>query len=439
MTWYGSTMQRLRPFLEPRILQYMAFRIFGMGMAYGVALLLARWLGPAGFGSYSLAVMAIALVAVPFGRGWSTLVLRNAAAEGKKFIGGTTRRLISDGRLLSAAYVSVIGIGAAVSVAQGVFAWLPALLVLLAILTKQNSAFRLSLLRGKGFVKLNQVPEQIVQPAVLTLLLGFIVLAGGVELTWQIGLACFVAGLVTSYILGLALQRRVFRDMPWEPPAQESAITKANLSNAAVIGANGLMIALAAQLDTYILGLFTDTAEVGVYRFAVQFALLGSFVYSSLNYLAANEVAELWAKGDRQQIQVLSRRYALLSVAACLAFAAGLAVLGDWFIEVTVGATYGAARDLVLILMIGQTVAAAVGITGTILTMSGNERSFMRATIYGLVASAVVSIAAIPVAGAVGAALANVIGITVTNVFCLYRAITRVGVNASIFGRFNQT
>ena len=261
----------------------MAFRVFSMGLAYGVALLLARWLGPSGYGSYSLAVMATTLLAVPFGRGWSTLVLRNAAAEGKSIIGGMTRRLIRDGRLLSAAYISLVGTGAAVAVVQGLSGWVPTLLVLLAIFTRSNSAFRLSLLRGKGFVKLNQVPEQIVQPAVLTLLLGLIVLAGGVELTWQIALACLLIGLVTSYILGLALQRRVFRDMPWEPPAQESAITKANLSNAAVIGANGLMIALAAQLDTYILGLFTDTAEVGVYRFAVQFALLGSFVYSALN------------------------------------------------------------------------------------------------------------------------------------------------------------
>lgn len=425
--------KRFGSFLEPKILFYMAFRLAGVGLAYIVTILVARWLGAAGFGAYSLAIMAVALLAVPFGRGWSTLVLRSAAARASQVIDSSTARLIRDGRILSLCYISILAAFSALAIGLGLVAWQVAALVLLAVLIKQNSAFRLALLRGKGFVKLNQVPEQIIQPTVLCLALFSFVYFRIFDLSWIIALSCFVAALFFSYVCGLALQAFIFRRSENERSDAASSTTSANLSSALIIGLNGLVTALLLQVDTYILGFFEGEAQVGVYRFAMQLSLIGGFVYSSVNYLAANEVASYWSRHELAELRALSQKYAILSVVASTLFIFALAILGSWFISTTVGQEFSRARDLALVLMIGQAFSASVGVAANLLTMSGNERSYMQATLIALAISVCASVALVPYFGAIGAASANVLGTIALNIVCLRKAILKTGVNTSVF------
>jgi len=183
-------------------------------------------------------------------------------------------------------------------------------------------------------------------------------------------------------------------------------------------------LVLSQQTDVLVVGKYVGVAQAGVYGVASQFASLITFGVSSVSYLGAPMMADLYARGDMHGLERLTKWYGRLNLlvsipALLLLVGAGSLSLG-WF-----GPGFVAGYPILLILSIAQVANAMVGVQGGfLLTMTGRER----AASYIIGASAVVNlllyVVFTPLFGAEGTALATALA-TVARGAALYFYIRR--------------
>ena len=112
------------------------------------------------------------------------------------------------------------------------------------------------------------------------------------------------------------------------------------------------------RTDILALGIFRDHSEVGIYRVAMQIALLVIFGLKTVNAIQGPHVAHLYATGDMKKLQKMITKssqavalFALVSVILILLF-------GKFFIEIAFGPEFKDAYVPLVILCVGQLINA---------------------------------------------------------------------------------
>src|SRR5688572_30631473 len=142
------------------------------GLGFAVAVVLARALGPEGYGVYSYVYALVLLMAIPAEFGLATLVVRETAKAGALGQWGTVRGVwlwaSSAAGILAVVFAAVGGSLAWLfadrfSTAQlATFGWGLALVPLMALGNLRGAA-----LRGLGRVVTGQLPEGVLRPMFL--------------------------------------------------------------------------------------------------------------------------------------------------------------------------------------------------------------------------------------------------------------------------------
>jgi O-antigen/teichoic acid export membrane protein len=415
-----------------------ALRAANALLGFAVLLVLGRTLGPEGLGIYSYCVSLMALALVPIGRGYATLLLRESAAALHHQAWGRTRGLahragqVSLGlaAVAACAGLAIAGIWPGTVAAFGSIAALVALAAI--FLFDQLSSLRMALLRGIARPILGQVPDMLVKPVVLLAILGLALWLGPgafgptfalIALAIASAVTFVVGGsvLILTAPAGLRRERAVFEDRVW----LKSAVIFA--SSAAVMTAN-------SQADLLLLGALTGAADVGIYRVAVQVALMGGLVYTSLNMLAGQRFAQLRAAKDTKAIQATAVLLARLAVLCAVPLPLVLSVGGNWLITQVFGADFSPALVPMIILSLAQVMNAAVGMASSLLMMSGLEVRVMRWGAIALATNVSLCLILIPLFGINGAATANALAMGVWNVGMWMVAIRWLGIDTSFFG-----
>ena len=200
-------------------------------LAFAVAVTLARTLGPEGYGVYSFALAILMLTAIPAQVGVPQLVVRETAKAQANGNYGLIRGLWRWGNLavalFSALALAVVGgivwftdIGDGARVATLAFG-----IALIPIMALAN--VRGACLRGLRKVVQGQLPESIIRPALLLLL----VLVWGAwfvedELTPQMAMGFYVIAAVLAFVIGAWLLRRSRPAELGERPAPETPVAR---------------------------------------------------------------------------------------------------------------------------------------------------------------------------------------------------------------------
>ncbi len=175
-------------------------------------------------------------------------------------------------------------------------------------------------------------------------------------------------------------------------------------------------------------------AEVGIFTVAARTAMLTSLVLMAVNSIAAPKFAELYRLGDMEALNSTARRSAalmtLLAAPLLLAFLAAPRLVMGLF-----GPEFRAGGFLLSILALGQFVNVATGSVGYLLMMSGHERLARNNTAFAAVLYVALSVALIPWAGPVGAAVATAIGVAALNLSAAYLVWRRLGILTIPVGR----
>lgn len=394
----------------------LAVKAGSMGLTLLVTVVLARALGPAGYGVYAYAFALVSLLGAPSQLGLPTLVLRETARAEAAGDGDLMRR-VWRWAARTAALTSLIIVGAAALALAlaagrlhadmaGAFAWGLVLIPVVALANLAGAA-----LQGLRRVVQGQLQEFILRPGLLALaVLAAVALMGagalGAPLAMALHAAAALAGLVVTLWL---LRRPTLPPQTYAPsvPGESRAWLAATLPLAALTG----MQMINAQVGVLVIGLFGDAADVGVYRVVMQGGTLLALSTHAIGMAAAPHMARLHAQDDLPRLQRLATTCALattaITVPACLIFM----VWGREVLVIAFGSAYAAGGLALAVVAAGRLAGSFFGCIDTLLPMTGHERDSARSLAVSTTANLLLNLALVPRFGLIGAAAASTVAL----------------------------
>lgn len=407
-------------------------------LVLGSTILLARVLGPSAFGVYSFVYALAFLLMVPGELGLPQLVVRETArlraGEHWALLGGLWRwsAMLSTALCLLVTLIAGLGgwlLAARLGVMELATLGWGLLLVPLMVLSKLTGAG----LRGLQRVLQGQLPELVIRQTVLLVLVAAVLVFPVVSLTADLAMALHVAGGVTALTLGTWwLLRHRPPMLPAKPELEyDSARWFASAWPLALVASMHMLL---QHTDLVMLGWFSTSENVGIYRVAVQGAAIVGFGLNAMNMVVAPEFARLYAGGDFARLQRTVTNCARVVLLLTLPIVVLLALFAGPVIVLVFGAEYSAGQFPLALLAAGQLGNALFGSVGFLLNMTGHERDAARGLVIAAVVNVMLNLALIPALGVNGAALATAFSLIMWNVL-LWRAVRiRLGIDSTALG-----
>lgn len=377
------------PPLRERLLSGGIWAIGGRGVnslaMLAVYALLARLLSPTELGAYFLALSMVTLGAMVGTLGLHQAVVRFVAESVGLNQLGRTRRVV----------VMVFGIGGSGALSVGLVYVLfgdflganlfhaPALVAVTGLVAGWMVVLTLQSLLAETFRGFYDIREASIFGGLVTSVL----LACWLALVWLVWgqtsltiVLFFVVGSGLASILlgGWALYRKVL-----SLPSQEVESAQTQLSIREILRVSwpllggSMTIFLLTQADVWILGIFRPEEEVAIYatgsRLAMAALILTWVVYAVLPPL----IAEKYAAGEMAILERLLRTSATVSAIMALPLFGVFILLPDQVLGWVYGSFYEGGGWVLGLLSLGLLVNAVTGIHGSVLTMTGNERTHL--------------------------------------------------------------
>lgn len=194
-------------------------------------------------------------------------------------------------------------------------------------------------------------------------------------------------------------------------------------SNMWVASSMGLAVGYAGIL---VAGAYVPSDELAYLVVAMRTAGLVSFVLVVVNMVVAPRYSRLWSEGDMPAV----RRLAKVSVRAMLALSLPVVAVMSVFSEFIMGVFgegFEQGAPLLVIIAVGQLVNVATGSVGYLLNMTGHERDMRRVTMFSGPVTIVCAVWFTATWGALGAAYATALGLSLQNLGALWMVRRRLG------------
>ena len=367
-------------------------------LAFGVAVLVARALGPEGRGVYALLLLSASIAQAVLGLGMGVSAVY--------FLGKRTyplSRIVANSHQVT--LISAVVSGLLVLLAWPVVGdalldrdvpyWVFAFAVPLAL----SYNLLTTLLQGASrFLAMNAVV--LAQP--LVLLAGLVAVAAVGDVSTTAALIAWCAALLAATLLALGLLGTKAM-----PVSELLRVDWPSLRNQVRFGVQGqvgnLVQLLNYRLDQYIVLLFVSTAGVGIYAVSVT---MSQSIWFFANAIAAVLLPRLIATDESEASRttsLLCRNTLLLSALA----AGGLAAVSPWLVEGLFGARFGSSVVPLLWLLPGTVALAGSKILTSYIFSQGRPMTNSLITVASLVVTLAADFALIPPFGVTGAAIAS--------------------------------
>jgi O-antigen/teichoic acid export membrane protein len=401
-------------------------------MGFVISVLLARFIGPVGYGRYALAFA------------WSNFLLTPAILGLDRFLvrGIATYEVNQQWELMSGLLrrtnqlVLMTSTGIAACGAVAALIWLspelriPFCVAMLLVPLTALTMLRQGAMQALGRVVSGQLPEYLVRPVLI--IVGIVALELTGHLTPTSALVANVTGVGVAFALGVTL---LIRALPKtvrsiKPAFETRQWLRASLPMMLISGV-WMANAYAAVL---IVGVLDGPRAAGIYTVAQKGAELIVLILFATNMPLAPAVARLYAKGDRDRLEHTIERMARATLFVSVPIAMFFIVFPGMYLGLF-GSGFQTAAPALMILALGQLINAAAGPSGNVLIMTGNERIAVRGVGAGLIANVVLALLLVPPLGVTGAAIAFATSLVLWNAALVVVARRRVGVNVTAFRR----
>lgn len=175
-----------------------------------------------------------------------------------------------------------------------------------------------------------------------------------------------------------------------------------------------------------IAGIFLSASEVSQFTVAQKLATLISFGLVVANMVTAPRYARLWSEHNIEGVHLLSISATKLQVLIVLPIVA-LFLIAPVEVLSMFGLEYKKAWLILIILTLGQMINVICGSVAYILTMTGNELLFRRATLISGPLTLLLSVLFVTWFGLVGIAVATALGMAVQNIISLFYIRKKLG------------
>ncbi|OOG23644.1 hypothetical protein B1C78_10750 [Thioalkalivibrio denitrificans] len=388
----------------------MMLKVASLLLGLVATVVLARSLGPGGFGIYSFVIAVASLVVLPAHAGLGTLMVRETAAGRAVANWGRVRGFWRWAfRISTLSTLAIAGVLIAALVTWGerlspTEYWAALGGIVLIPLLVANS-LRIALMQGIGEPVKGVMLEALVKPGLLLLGVGTLALASRLEPGMAVGVNAAATAVAVAGGLLWFQRLRPPETLGVSPVFMPGDWWRALIPLALLMGAQQLI----KYTDIVLLGLLTTAVDVGQYRIAAQAAELIIFVLVGVTLVVGPRVARLHALHDHAGLQRLVVRAARWSFLAAIAAFAVLYFAGEWLLRVIFGGDYTVAIGPLLILAAGQIGVAFFGLAPTVLKMTGHERISLRILVAASMTNIVLNLALIPPLGMLGAAISTAV------------------------------
>lgn len=388
----------------------------GRGVDLVNQVVLARLLGPALFGVYSLGwtVLRISGLMAPLGLDAGVVYFASRYGDDRRRFKGVVFASFAlgvGGGALIGCLVWVAAPWLAVSVfgepdLTGVLRGLSLALALLAGLRVAASATRIS-----QRIQYSVYAELIGQPAA-NLVLFLILFVMGERLMGA------VAACTASYGMALLLALYyLFRLFPDALSSRTRPLFSAGplIDFSLPVAFAGTMLSLNGWVGRLLVGYFRPAAEVGIFQASSQASVLFGLIVIGFNSILVPTIADLhrcekWQMLD-ELFKVSTKWVLYLSIPPFLV----IAFLPRELMTVLYGTRYESGAVPLLILSLGQLVNAATGAVGSMLAMTGHQSELLKISVSALAVNVVLSGVLIPRFGLAGAATATACAVAGVN------------------------
>jgi O-antigen/teichoic acid export membrane protein len=414
-----------------------ALKICSIGLSFVTGLLLARMLGAEGYGVYVYATSWVSMLGVLATVGMDNMLVRNVTAYKTRSEWGLMKGLLRRANQIALATSLALSLlAASLSWALGGLLEAEALstfwiaLVLLPLVTL--TALRQATMRGLYRVVLGQLPDSLLRPLLLVVLVGGAYLLFEENLSASGAMAMSVVAAGIAFLVGtLMLYRSLPRAAKEAPPVYR---TRDWVWGALPLLFVGGMQVINTRIGVLMLGSLEGAEAAGVYAVAVWGADLIAIILVAGNMVLGPTFANLYAAGEVGRLQRLTTRSARVIVLCSLPITLVLVVFGHWFM-LLFGQEFVEGRTGLAILSIGQLVNTAFGSVGVLLIMTGHGRDAAAGIGISVLLNLSLSAVLIPIYGLEGAAVAAATSLVVWNTLLAIRVHRRLRIYPAAFGR----
>lgn len=291
----------------------------------------------------------------------------------------------------------------------------PAQRIALSLIVSATPLFSVTMnqvgvLRGVKRVVLGATIEMLLRPMTVLLTISAIFLMVGRPIGIVVAAFAVVLGQALSAIAAL----RGGRSLVKYSDADGRSMSAIWIKVATPIAAMNIMSVLIGNIDTIAIGYFINPGSAGTYRASAQLANLVAFGLIASNGIVAPMIAELFSGGRVGELRRMLRFSVGVVSIGSLASVVLMATFGRELLGFF-GAEYKTGYEVLLILLIGQTVNSLCGPTGFVMSMTGNQNQAMQIFAISTTASIFLNLLLIPSFGLIGGAIANVVGVSLWN------------------------
>jgi O-antigen/teichoic acid export membrane protein len=415
-----------------------SINIAGLAMAAAAQLLLARTVGAVEFGYYAYAFAWLSLTSLLATAGFQASVVRFGAVYVSQGRHDLMRRfarfallmgLASGGLLLAVGWALLRGLDDRLE--EGLAATLLVGLVATPVIALTRISG--SCLRAHGRHIAAVFSEVCLREMAVLMFIALSLLAlPGEASAAQVMMAVL---LVSCAGLGwLQLQLRGLRPPADGPPVAEAA----PLPVREWLTSSGYLLLFASanllqkRVDVLLAGLLFGTTSAGAYSVAIYLAGLAMLPQTAIGFVAAPEIARLYAQGATEQLHRTVRTTAAGSFAAALAIGAAVWVAAP-LLPVMVGAEFEQAVWPARLLVLGHLLSASFGCIEVVMTMTGDERRAANLLVKLTVINIPLLWVWMNLFGLIGAALGTVSIVLLFKIYCCIVVYRRHGMLCTVF------
>lgn len=288
-----------------------------------------------------------------------------------------------------------------------------------------------SQLRGLKRIVRSMLPASVLRPVVLAAVAGLLYLVAPGHVHAPVVMALEAATTAALLVVSLVWLRRARPAASRQVPPRY--LTRSWLAvSLPLLAVTGVRFSM-NRTDILLVGVYLGTEPAGVYTAASQLATLIGFGLLAVNMIAAPLFAELWARGDRRELQRIVRWSARGIFVFSLGAGIFLLLLGKPLLGVF-GPRFVSGYGALTILVCSQIVSSLAGSVGFLLSMTGEERVAARVTVATGVINVALNAGLIPLFGLLGAAAATATANVLWNLSLVLVVKRRLGLSSLAFG-----
>lgn len=399
---------------------------FDLFLSFIAKLLMARFLGSTDFGAVVLGLTMLTMFSVVVVLGldqgigrylprYEDTESRSSVIKTSFQVGGAVSLLVGLALVLLAGQISVhIFHDSSLTQVLRVFGLAIPFSALMRLSVGVSQGKKQSL--AKVIIKNLSLPLSRLVLVVAALLLGL----GALGVAWGFTLSYVIAaGTGMYYVLR---RTRLLSGAATEPMHSELLAYSAPLMVAAV------MERVFSDIDTFLLGYFTSTSDVGIYGAVYSLSILMIVVLKSLGFIYMPSISEFHTEGRREEIASTYTAATTLIFLATLPVFLAMILFPEQVIGYSFGLDYMPGSDALVVLALGFGVHVAMGPNLETLSAIGETRYVMKSNVVAALMNVVLNLLLIPSYSYLGAAAATTASYALMNLMYSWRVYKTTGI-----------